>query len=160
MSVGSEHYALAEEDAEAVWFLGTLATIKAGAERTSGALSIVEFTHPPGYQVPPHIHHRADEAFYILAGEAQGSCGDRSWRGGPGSFIWLPRGTPHAYSVVGDATLRTLAINLPAGFEQFVAEAGEPSLERTLPPPSEPDFARLDAAAAKVGIEHLAPPPG
>ncbi|HYG94101.1 MAG TPA: hypothetical protein VD859_10990 [Nocardioides sp.] len=38
--------------------------------------------------------------------------------------------------------------------------AGEPALERTLPPQGEPDFARLDAAAAKAGIEHLPPPPG
>lgn len=83
----------------------------------------------------------------------------QSWRVGPGSFIWLPRGAPHASSVDGDETLRSLATNLPAGFEQFVAEAGEPARERTLPPPGEPDFARLDAAAAKVGIEHLAPPP-
>lgn len=157
--MSADHYVLAEEEAEAIWFLGTLATIKASAERTGGALSVVEFTHPPGYSVPPHIHHQADEAFYILAGEAQGICGDQSWRAGPGSFIWLPRGMPHAYSVDGDETLRSLAINLPAGFEQFVAEAGEPARGRTLPPPGEPDFARLEAAAAKVGIEHLGPPP-
>lgn len=150
MLVESDHFVLSEDEAEAIWFLGTLATIKADAERTRGLLSVVEFTHPPGYEVPPHIHHQADEAFYILSGSAQGIFGDESWRGGPGSFIWLPRGTPHAYSVNGDETLRSLAINLPGGFEQFVAEAGEPARERVLPPSGEPDFARLDAAAARL----------
>ncbi len=72
--------------------------------------------------------------------------------------MWLPRGIPHSYAVDGDETLRSLAITLPAGFERFVAEAGEPAQERTLPPPGEPDIEKLNAAAAKVGIEHLGPP--
>jgi hypothetical protein len=49
-------------------------------------------------------------------------------------------------------------INMPAGFERFVMESGEPALERTLPPPAAPDVEKLNAAAAKVGIEHLGPP--
>src|SRR5215210_160235 len=59
---------------------------------------------------------------------------------------------PHSYAVDGEATLRSLAITLPAGFERFVAEVGEPAQERTLPPPGEPDIEKLNAAAAKVGI--------
>jgi quercetin dioxygenase-like cupin family protein len=157
MSVTSEHYVLAEDEAEAIWFLGTLATIKASADRTGGALAVVEFTHPPGFVVPPHIHHEADEAFYILEGAMRGFCGDQSWYATPGSLVWLPRGVPHSYAVDGDETLRSLVINMPAGFERFVMEAGEPALERTLPSPAAPDIEKLNAAAAKVGIEHLGP---
>ena len=118
----------------------------------------MEFTHPPGFSVPPHIHHTTDEGFYILEGAMRGSCGDQTWQATSGSFVWLPRGIPHSYAVDGDETLRSLAITLPAGFERFVAEAGEPARERTLPPPGEPDIEKLNAAAAKVGIEHLGPP--
>jgi hypothetical protein len=154
MSVTSEHYVLAEDEAEAIWFLGTLATIKASADRTGGALSVVEFTHPPGFAVPPRIHHEADEAFYTLEGAMRGFCGDRTWHATPGSLVWLPRG----YAVDGDVTLRSLVINMPGGFERFVMEAGESAPERTMPPPAAPDVEKLDAAAAKVGIEHLGPP--
>ena len=158
MSATSEHYVIAENEAEAIWFLGTLATVKAAATQTGGALSIVEFTHPPGFATPRHVHHAEDEAFYVLAGAMRGYCGDHTWRATRGSFIWLPRGIPHGYAVEGDEPLRTLAMSLPAGFEQFVAEAGEPARERTLPPPAAPDVEKLLAAAARYGQDILGPP--
>jgi len=158
MSLTSEHYALAENDAEAIWFLGCLATLKAGGDRTGGTLALVEFTHPPGFATPQHVHHAQDEAFYVLEGAMRGFCGDQSWRATAGSFVWLPRGIPHGYAVDGDETLRTLAITLPADFERFVAEAGEPAQERTLPPPSAPNIEKLLAAGDKYGIETLGPP--
>ncbi|MDP8899857.1 MAG: cupin domain-containing protein [Actinomycetota bacterium] len=158
MASASEHYALADGDAEAIWFLGTLATIKASADRTGGALSMVEFTHAPGFATPRHVHHEADEAFYILEGVMRGYCGDQSWRATPGSFVWLPRGIPHGYAVDGDEPLRSLALVMPGGFDRFIVEAGELARERTLPPPGAPDVEKLDAAAAKVGISHLGPP--
>ena len=33
---------------------------------------VVEFLHPPGFATPRHIHHRADEAFYVLSGSIHG----------------------------------------------------------------------------------------
>jgi hypothetical protein len=50
-----------------------------------------------------------------------------------------------------------LAITIPAGFDRFVAEAGDPAPERRLPPPAVPDFERLLAAAKKYGQEILGP---
>jgi quercetin dioxygenase-like cupin family protein len=158
MSGASEHYVLADQDAQAIRFLGTLAAIKAGGQQTGGALAVVEFTHPPGFATPRHIHHAEDEAFYVLEGTMRGFCGDVAWRATPGSFVWLPRDVPHGYVVDGDAPLRTLAITLPAGFEQFVAEVGEPTQERTLPPPAAPDVPKLLAAASKYGQDILGPP--
>jgi hypothetical protein len=79
--------------------------------------------------------------------------------------VHRPRGVPHGYGTDGDEPLRSLAINLPAGFEEFVRQAGTPAAERTLPPPIEIDPADLDAAAARVGIHtsahhrHPAPDP-
>lgn len=101
MARTSEHYMMADNDAEAIWFLGTLAAIKASGARTGGALAVVEFTHPAGFATPRHVHHAEDEAFYVLAGAMRGFCGDRPWRATPGSFVWLPRGIPHGYAVEG-----------------------------------------------------------
>jgi len=158
MSHTSEHYALAEDEAEAVWFLGCLATLKATGARTGGAFTMVEFTHPPGFATPQHMHHAEDEAFYVLAGAMRGFCGDRTWRATVGSFVWLPRGIPHGYAVEGDETLRTLAMTLPGGWDGFIAEAGEPARERTLPPPGAPNIEKLLAAGDNYGIETLGPP--
>ena len=158
MAHASEHYALAEGDAEATWFLGTLATIKADGARTGGTVGLVGFTHPPGFATPRHVHHAEDEAFYVLAGTMRGYCGDRAWRATTGSFVWLPRGVPHGYAVEGEEPLRTLALSFPAGFERFVAEAGEPAPTRTLPPPGAPDVEKLLATATKYGQEILGPP--
>lgn len=158
MASVSDHYALADDDAEAIWFIGTLALIKGVGSQTGGALATVEFLHPPGFATPLHVHHTADEAFYVLAGGMRGVCGDQEWRATLGSFVWLPRGVPHGYAVDGDEPLRTLAIAIPAGFDRFVVEAGEPAQERTLPPPAAPDMEKLVAVGTTYGIENLGPP--
>lgn len=154
------HSVVTSESAEAVWFSGCLALIKASRESTGGTLAMVEFTHPADFAVPPHVHHDADEAFYILEGAARGFCGEDQWHATAGDFVWLPRGVPHAYAADRDAgTLRTLAITVPTGFEQFVREAGEPAPERVLPPPSELDIPKLVALSATYGAEFVDAPP-
>lgn len=158
MASASDHYALADAAAEAIWFLGTLALIKGVGSQTGGTLATVEFLHPPDFATPLHVHHTADEAFYVLAGAMRGVCGDQEWRATQGSFVWLPRGVPHGYAVDGDEPLRTLAIAMPAGFDRFVVEAGEPARERTLPPPAAPDIEKLVAVGTKYGIENVGPP--
>ena len=143
------------------WFLGTLATIKASAAGTGGALSVVEFLHPSGFATPGHIHHRADEAFYVLSGSIRGFCGEQQWQAGTGAFVWLPKGVPHGYSVDDGDPVRTLAITLPGGFDTFVAEVGKPAPRHDLPQALVmPDIAVLLAAAARDGQEILGPPPG
>jgi quercetin dioxygenase-like cupin family protein len=154
----SDYYVLADDDAEAIWFLGTLALIKGVGSQTGGALATVEFTHPTEFATALHVHHTADEAFYVLAGAIRGVCGDQEWRATTGSFVWLPLGIPHGYAVEGEETVRTLAIVLPSGFDRFVVEAGEPAKVRVLPPPAPPDIAKLDAVGAKYGIETVGPP--
>lgn len=54
--------------------------------------------------------------------------------------------------------LATLAIALPAGFDRFVSEAGEPARERSLPPSAAPDIEKLIAVGIKYGIENVGLP--
>lgn len=143
------------------WFLGTLATVKAATANTRGALSAVEFLHPTGFATPRHVHHVADEAFYVLSGSLHGFCGEQTWEAGTGAFVWLPKGVPHGYSVDDGEPVRTLALTVPGGFDAFVAEAGEPAPHHELPQSLVmPDLAILLSAAAKNGMEILGPPPG
>ena len=158
MSLGPGHYTLGAGEGDAFWFLGTLVTVKAAGAQTGNAFAVVELTLPPGFAPPPHIHHMEDEAFYILEGAMTGFCGDRSWQAAPGSFVWLPRGIAHGFTVGAGGPLKILQITAPAGFERFVAEVGEPAQSLTLPPPAAPVIEKLMAAGAKLGIEHLGPP--
>lgn len=154
-----EFTVLGPGEGQAVWFLDTLMTIKAGAAQTAGAYMAVECLLAPGFGPPPHIHHQDDEAFYILEGELSGFCGERTWRGGQGAFVFMPRGIPHGFRVEGDSPARVLQLGNGSGFERFIAEAGVPARTPGLPPPAGPaEIARMLAAAPEYAIDIL--PPG
>lgn len=81
----TEFYSTSGDKPEDHWFTGTLATIRAAGTGIGGKLSMVEFVHPVGYATPPHVHHNADETFYIIEGAVVGFCGDRTWRATAGA---------------------------------------------------------------------------
>ena len=61
--------AVRSDEGEARWWLGALAVIKATAAETGGSLTILDVTDPPGVKAPMPVHHREDEAFWVLEGE-------------------------------------------------------------------------------------------
>ncbi len=150
---------LAQGEGKAIWFLGTLVTVKASGEDFDGALSLVEMLHRPGFATPMHVHADADELFYILEGEETLFCGDQTFRAGPGCCAILPRGLVHGYRVEGPGLSRHLTVALPAGFEAFVEAVGKPAQRRELPPAEPLDLPRLKAEAAKRHMEVVGPPP-
>lgn len=157
---GTEQYALKSNEGDPIWFLGTLMTVKAGEKETGGTFSLIECDMPAGFGPPPHIHQTEDEAFYILEGEVTVFCGRDSWLAEPGSFVFLPKGVQHRFVVGDDAPARMLQLTLPARFEHFATEVGEPATERTLPPPSPPDIEKLVSTAKKYDIDIMVPSPG
>jgi hypothetical protein len=65
-------------DAPISFFQQRIAILATGAA-TNGAVGAVEVTTPRGSAPPLHIHHREDEAFYVLEGStASGSDPTRS----------------------------------------------------------------------------------
>ena len=146
-----------DDEGEALWWFEALAIIRATAADTGGLMTIVEVTEPPGHEAPLHVHHREDEAFYILEGEATIYVGDESLEVGPGDYAFGPRDIPHRYSI-GDDGCRMLFICTPGGFENLVRGMSVPAASRTLPPPSdeEPDWAHVAAVAEANGCELLA----
>jgi quercetin dioxygenase-like cupin family protein len=142
-----------------VHLLGTLVTFKATAADTEGLFSLVETTTAPGQGTPSHIQRADSEAFYVLEGEYEFSLGDSTGRHGPGSFVYIPRGTAHGFRNVGDKPARMLIINLPGGLhENFFVEAGEPVEDAaTFPPLAPPNIGKIVEAGARYGIEMLPP---
>jgi mannose-6-phosphate isomerase-like protein (cupin superfamily) len=46
---------------------------------------------------PLHVHHRDDEAWYVLEGALKFQIGDEDFTAGPGGAVLAPKGVPHAY---------------------------------------------------------------
>jgi len=146
------------DDGESWSFLGSKAVVRASAATTGGALSVLEFTNPPGFAPPWHTHLDEVEAFYVLDGAAVFLCGTERFEASRGDFVLLPAGLPHAFLVADDAPLRALQITAPGGFERFVAEVGRPYAEAAVAH-EDADPAVLVAAAARHRIEIVGPPP-
>jgi mannose-6-phosphate isomerase-like protein (cupin superfamily) len=155
VTLSSGGYALGGDAGEAIWFLGTRMTVKAGTDQTSGAFTLIECECPPGFAPPPHVHHVEDEAFYLLEGTLRVNCDDHTWQLNPGGFVFLPKGRRHRFVVEGDHSARLLQITAPAQFERFASDVGVPATRPGLPDPEAPDLDRLLAAAAAYHIDIL-----
>jgi mannose-6-phosphate isomerase-like protein (cupin superfamily) len=88
-------------------------TVKADADETGGAVSVLEAEEPPGFGPPIHVHQDAAEAFYVLEGEYVMYLEDREVVCPAGSFIFIPRGARHGFKV-GDVPSRKLNLYFPA----------------------------------------------
>jgi quercetin dioxygenase-like cupin family protein len=158
-AMGLNTYALGKEEGPAVWFLNTLAIMKATARQTGGAFGLIEQFAPVGTGSPYHVHRGEDETFYILDGELEFISEGRRFVSGAGGYVFLPRNTPHGFRVVGGSPARFLILVTPGGFEEFVTAMGEPASELRVPEMTAPDMAKLTALAAKHGLEILGPLP-
>jgi mannose-6-phosphate isomerase-like protein (cupin superfamily) len=138
-------------------FFGSAVKILASGEETDGVYSLTEHLLPAGSGTPPHVHHYEDESFYILEGEVTIWCGDTSYLARAGDFAFLPRDVRHSFVNTGAGDARMLVLTNPAGFEQFIAEAGVPTRSDAIPPmPEDAELGRImTEIAPKYGIELL-----
>jgi len=153
-----QSYVLGREEGEALWLLGSLSRIKATAESTGGALTLMEIHGPKGMAVPLHTHEHEEEAWYLVEGEVTFQVGEQVIEASTGAFAFVPRGVPHGFCVRSE-TARFLDIRTPAGFEGFFRAVGDPAQADALPPAAPPDLDRLLAAAPEFGMTIVGPPP-
>jgi quercetin dioxygenase-like cupin family protein len=125
------------------WGPSGVVRIIAGAETTEGLFSVVETTEQPGSAAPLHVHHAEAEAFYIVDGSIELTCGDRTLTAAAGDFVYTPKDVPHKYAVVGDRPARVLLLFSRSGFESFFAEAGAPTDQPQAGPPDPERFQRI-----------------
>jgi mannose-6-phosphate isomerase-like protein (cupin superfamily) len=143
----------------AFWHIDSLKIFKALSETTGGRLAAWEELLPQRSSPPLHVHHDADEAWFVLDGAITFRVQDDEFGAESGSFVWGPRGLPHSFRV-DSPTARLLGLALPGGFDRFVRATGRPAEALTLPPAPDgpPDMGPLVAAARAHGIEVLGPP--
>ena len=102
--------------------ISEIRVMKAGLEHGHGALTLMELCLSPRLGSPPHIHHDADEAWYVLEGELTFYSGEWSAVVGAGDFVLVPRGAVHNYTVTSPIPARYLEMFAPAGKERFFEE--------------------------------------
>jgi len=124
-------------------------TYKATKEETGGLYAFTEGVVPPNHGAPLHIHHREDEAFYVLEGEFEIECDGEILRVGPGTFALLPKGLPHRFQNLSEIPGKVLCVQSPGGVEEFFTHMS------LLVKEGPPDPAQVKELTEKYGIEFL-----
>jgi mannose-6-phosphate isomerase-like protein (cupin superfamily) len=122
--------------------------VKAASPATGGAFTLVETVNPPDGGPPLHLHRTVDEAFYVLEGSYEFSCGDERLDARPGWFVFLPHGVPHRYRA-GPEGGRVLMMFSPGGTEDYFRDIAVAMADETT---TDATFAEL---ASHHGIELL-----
>lgn len=125
------------------------------SEDTYGAWSLVELKELPGYHTNLHRYNNTDEAFYVLEGVLTVNIKDKTLEFPAGSYILIPRGTPHAQGNHGKIPVRILLTMTPGGFEQSFKDRVE--LFKTVKP-NDPDFRKKrkeNAVKGNYDVEFL-----
>jgi mannose-6-phosphate isomerase-like protein (cupin superfamily) len=83
-------------------------------------LAIIELE--PGQGVDSHVHEGEDDSFLVLEGTLSLVVGqdDRAMEAGPGTFVLVPAGTPHAIVNAGRTDVRFLNVHAPGGFDRRI----------------------------------------
>jgi quercetin dioxygenase-like cupin family protein len=85
--------------------------VKATGDDSSGAFMVVEYVLSE--DIPVHVHIRQHESLYVLDGRLDAWVGDDEFVAGPGDFLFLPSGLPHALLPISDPPPRLLVIATP-----------------------------------------------
>jgi mannose-6-phosphate isomerase-like protein (cupin superfamily) len=87
---------------------------------TGHRLGVAEITIPPHTDGPPqHRHARHDEGFYVVAGIARFTVGDRSHEAPAGTLVMVPPGAPHTFANPGDEPAVLLNTFTPDLYVQY-----------------------------------------
>lgn len=146
----------------ATWAMGSLFERLCNGDETGGAVGMSLITQPPGIATPLHVHSREAECFFILDGTMTYRAGEEYYALEAGSFMFLPRGLPHAFRITGDAPVRFIGLTVPGSLMSLYDEVGIPARERRLPgadgTPMSEEIARWSEVAPRYGLQVVGPP--
>jgi mannose-6-phosphate isomerase-like protein (cupin superfamily) len=122
-------------------------------ENADRASSIIESTEAPGAGASLH-RHGWEETFIVCQGHYEFVCGDDKCTLGPGDTVFVPRGTPHAFTCLGPETGRLFVVSTPGGmFEAFIRDVAKSVVDSGTP--SSGPALDFRAVAAHHGVEFL-----
>jgi mannose-6-phosphate isomerase-like protein (cupin superfamily) len=139
------HSEFADDEQEALWYLGGLRIIAALRERIGEALRLTEFAAPA--RTHAYALRQEEEALYGLTGEAAVVCRGQVFPLTAGTFLFLPGHVPHQLEVSTSSPFRYLTWLTPTGFAHDVTRMGDPNQALFLAPPLLPDRAKVQRLA-------------
>jgi mannose-6-phosphate isomerase-like protein (cupin superfamily) len=130
------------------------AAVLASADQTSSEFTLMQTQNePPDFGPPLHLHRDAAEAFYVLEGEYLMYIEGHQERCPPGTFVYVPRNTPHTFKVVSEGPGTKLNLFSPAAmvgyFEELAAAEAAGTVTTEL----------LEGIAERSNVEVLGPVP-
>ena len=141
------------------WFMNAYLNILLSQAESAAGISLVEHDMLAGFFVPPHVHHKEDETFYILEGQVRFMVEGEVREVGAGESLHVPGGKVHAFKILSPRARFLTITNGP--FEDMVREASVPA-ERPEIPPQAPftaeDQQTLALLCNRNGIEFVGPP--
>ena len=146
--MSSKPFVLQPGEGRSIDLGGFLMTVKASAESTDSAFTLLEASEPPRFGPPMHIHRDAAEAFYVLEGEYAIFIDDEETRCPTGSFVYVPAGAVHGFRV-GDVPSRKLNLYVPQAMVGYFDELAAAVASGDV------DDERLGAIAERYGMEVL-----
>jgi mannose-6-phosphate isomerase-like protein (cupin superfamily) len=126
-------------------------TFKVRGEQTDGRFTALENVIAPNDGPPLHTHSAEDESWYVIDGHLRFRLGDVIADAPSGTFVFVPRGTPHCFENIGAEPARILVMFNPSGMERFFDRFAEI-------PPGPPDPAAFRTIGSTAGMEVVGPP--
>lgn len=109
--------------------------IKATGADTAGSFFLGETVVGPGFPGPPlHRHEALHDMFYVLDGTLNLQVEKRDHELEPGTFACIPPGVAHTFRNAGEAPVRFLNFNTPAGWEDYMRDLAEAARSGPLTP--------------------------
>jgi mannose-6-phosphate isomerase-like protein (cupin superfamily) len=104
---------------ETLSVIGHTIKVIIGGEQTAGSYSIFELNVPPNVGPGLHIDTAWDEWWFVIEGTFAFTLNGASIELGAGGFAHGPKGVPHTFKNVGEATGKMVMVTRPSGLEQF-----------------------------------------
>ncbi len=130
-------------------------TLKVGGDDTENKYEILELTAPSGFDAPPHIHQRTEQAYYVLEGELEFKLNEQTVRGRAGDLVRVPHGVSHGFSnpaKVRAKVLEVRTVGVPGGAARLFEERAQ-----AFPPGTPIDPERMDAIMRRYDVFPAAP---
>ncbi len=147
---------------EKLWFLDTLVKIRIAGDANADGMSVIEHAAPHGSSPPLHIHHREDEIFHMLSGEACFVVDGKEIHVRAGDTLLAPKGKPHSFLVTSASGANWLTLTNRGDFERMVRTVSRPAERDELPKrggrPTREQAEALEAACRENRIELIGPP--
>ena len=115
----------AGEGATVVNPLGGSMVFKVRGGETDGGMTVFVAINAPGTGPPLHTHANEDELMLVTEGAFRFQIGDERREAGVGAVAYIPRGLPHTWRVLGQATGKMFIVFSPAGMERFFERMAE-----------------------------------